>query len=107
MSRFNLTVAAASRFREMIAEDAHGRDVVVLRWEEPKMDKLRGPNGEVQWLREANGRLLFDLAFEEELAEGEGIQTVGGLKFFVVEGVHKNKLDGRTIEYTPNGFAVE
>jgi hypothetical protein len=107
MSRFNVTAAAASRFRDMIAEDAHGRDVVVLRWEEPKVNNLRGLNGEVQWVREANGRLLFDLASEQELADrSESVEIVSGLKFFVVERVHTNRLDGRTIDYTSNGFAV-
>ena len=108
MSRFNVTAAAASRFQDMIAQDARRRDVVVFRWEKPKLDNLRGANGEVRWIREANGRLLFDLASEKDLVDRrESVQTVSGLKFFVVESVGTNKLDGRTIDYAPNGFTVE
>jgi hypothetical protein len=108
MSRFNVTAAATAQFRDMIARDQHARDVVVLVWEERKVDNLRAPNGEVQWVREAKGRLLFDLASEQELVgRRETIQIANGLKFFVPERIHKNRLDGHTIDFTEDGFTVE
>jgi hypothetical protein len=108
MSRFNVTAAAAARFRDIIAKDPGGRNVIVLRWEEPKVDNLRDSNGEVQWVREASGRLLFDLTSEQDLADrSQRVQTVSGLKFFIVERPHTKTFDGQTIDYTSSGFSVE
>lgn len=105
MARFTVTPGAAAKLREMIATDRQGRSVVAVYWEAPKVDSRRGPNGETQWIREADGMWKVVLVTDEEL-EGQTPEMIDDLRFLLIERINKPKLTGCTLDHAKGGFVV-
>jgi hypothetical protein len=106
MARFNATIAALARIRELLRQ-AFGAEpaVVALYWTGPQADSRRLADGSTEWRRVSEGE--WGIGFDRRAKySGAPLEVIDGVEFFINDYPQHVRIDGRTLDYVNGIFRV-
>jgi hypothetical protein len=106
MAQPKVTNAAMQRARELMAQCEAARPVVVVCWEPPSHNNIRGSNGDTVWVH-TEGKWTVSVG-DLHVNQGAEIKTtrLGGLEFLFRASDSEMPLNELTIDYVEGDFVV-
>jgi hypothetical protein len=106
MAQPKVTAAALQRAKDLVAQLDAARPVVVVSWEPPTHNNIRGSAGETVWVN-TEGKWTVSVG-DLHVNEGAEVKTItlGGVEFFFSVPDVETRLDRLTVDYVGGDFVV-